>query len=65
MPDIKREGNQNSVHHVHTHNCPNCQRSYSCRCYAQPDKTSLVCVDCERGTYDPQIHGGKGQRSEA
>lgn len=65
MGDIKRGADTQSVHHVHLHHCPNCQRGYSCNCHAQPEKDSVVCRDCETGTYDPVIHGGKGQKSEA
>lgn len=65
MADIKRRPDQQSVHHVHTHNCPNCQRNYSCNCAAQPEKASLPCRDCETGTYDPVIHGGSGKKQEA
>lgn len=65
MADIKRGPNEHSVHHVHLHNCPNCKRDYSCNCAAQPEKASLVCRDCERGQYDPMIHGGKGEKQEA
>lgn len=65
MSDIKRQPDAQSVHHVHTHICDNCQRVYSCNCAAQPDKTHLVCRDCEMGTYDPVIHGGHGKKAEA
>jgi len=65
MADIKRSPNQQSIHHVHLHFCPNCQRNYSCNCAAQPDEAKLVCIDCERGNYDPAIHGGHGTKREA
>lgn len=65
MSDIKRGASESSVHHVHVHTCPSCHRNYTCNCAAQPDKTSLTCIDCERGTYNPMIHGGTGQKSEA
>lgn len=65
MADIKRRPSDASVHHVHLHTCPSCKRPYSCNCAAQPDRESLTCIDCERGTYDPQIHGGRGEKSEA
>lgn len=65
MGDIRRDPTANSVHHVHVHNCPNCKRNYSCNCAAQPDKTSLVCRDCETGTYNPLIHGGEGKKEQA
>lgn len=63
--DIKRRPSESSVHVVHSHTCPNCKRPYSCNCGAQPDRESLVCRDCETGTYDPAIHGGRGERSQA
>jgi len=65
MSTINRKPNESSVHHVHLHNCPNCHRDYSCNCHKQPDTVSMVCIDCEHGTYDPVIHGGKGRKSEA
>ena len=48
MDDIKRKPNAASFHNVHTHVCPECKRAYTCNCYLQPDKESLVCIDCER-----------------
>lgn len=65
MGDIKRSPNQASVHNVHGHVCPNCSRSYDCNCHTQPDKRQLVCTDCERARYNPRVHGGTGERSEA
>lgn len=65
MGDIKRRPDSQSVHHVHTHNCPNCKRDYSCNCAVQSEKTELVCRDCESGTYDPVIHGGQGEKRQA
>lgn len=49
MADINRRPTPASVHHVHTHNCPECGRPYSCNCAANSDKDKLVCLDCERG----------------
>jgi len=65
MPDVNRKPDPASVHHVHLHDCPNCKRQYSCNCSKQPDKSTLVCRDCERGEYDPMIHGGRGEKQEA
>lgn len=65
MGDIKRDKTPNKYVEVHTHYCPNCKRPFTCACEAQPDKQSLVCIDCEHGTYNPVIHGGFGERSEA
>lgn len=50
MPDIVRKHSDPqhpSFHHVHTHVCPNCKRSYSCNCEKQREQTTLVCRDCE------------------
>lgn len=65
MSDIRRSPDRASVHNVHTHNCPNCRRNYSCNCSLQPGERSLVCIDCEHGVYNPAIHGGSGQKEEA
>ena len=65
MSDINRKPDSQSVHHVHLHNCPNCRRNYSCNCAKQPEDFEVVCIDCEHGVYDPVIHGGRGQKSEA
>ena len=48
MGDVKRKPSEASVHNVHTHVCPKCNRPYSCNCAAQPDKESLICRDCEQ-----------------
>lgn len=65
MADINRRPDAESALNVHKHVCPNCQRPYDCNCHTQPDKKILVCTDCETGRYDPAIHGGQGQKSEA
>lgn len=65
MADINRKPHESTFHNVHLHNCPACKRDYSCNCHKQPDTRTLVCRDCETGTYDSVIHGGQGTRSEA
>lgn len=65
MPDIDRRPDSQSIHRVHLHNCPNCHRDWSCACAKQEDRNTLVCRDCEMGVYNPRIHGGTGDRSEA
>lgn len=65
MGDINRQGEGTSFHDVHEHTCPNCKRSYSCNCHKQNGKTVLVCRDCETATYNPLIHGGRGEKEEA
>lgn len=65
MGDINRKPTAQSVHHVHTHVCPSCARPYSCNCADHVEKVPLVCRDCEMGQYDPAIHGGHGEKSEA
>lgn len=65
MSDIKRKPSESSFHNVHMHTCPNCKRGYSCNCAAQPENKLLTCIDCEHGNYDPTVHGGQGERSEA
>lgn len=65
MGDINRKPSEAHFHRVHTHVCPACQRPYTCNCAAQYDKQGLVCRDCETGTYDPMIHGGRGEKREA
>ena len=65
MADIKRKPQESTLHNVHGHVCPNCQRNYTCNCHDNRDKEQLVCIDCEHGNYDPTIHGGRGERQEA
>ena len=66
MPDIDRRGAEGDrFHNVHQHTCPNCHRNYSCNCYKQDERQSLVCTDCEQARYNPVIHGGTGEREEA
>lgn len=65
MSDIKRKPDEASYHHVHQHVCPNCKRPYSCNCSRQPETSALTCIDCERGNYNPMVHGGQGTKSEA
>jgi hypothetical protein len=47
MPDVNRKPNEQSIHHVHTHVCPVCNRPYNCNCHAQPETEEVVCRDCE------------------
>jgi hypothetical protein len=63
--DINRDRDPNRYTEPHVHVCPNCDREHMCNCQAQPDKVSLVCRDCETATYDPTVHGGHGEKSEA
>lgn len=65
MPDIDRRPDPDKYTEAHMHTCPNCGRNFTCGCHAQPAKGELVCVDCERATYDPTVHGGTGEKNEA
>ena len=65
MSDIERSADPTKYVEPHLHNCPNCKRDYSCACVKQPDKHALVCRDCETATYEPAIHGGKGNKKQA
>jgi hypothetical protein len=65
VADINRRPSASSLHDLHLHNCPNCGRPYSCNCHANKPGSSMVCTDCEMARYDPMIHGGTGERSEA
>lgn len=65
MSDINRKPSESTYHNVHSHTCPNCKRGYSCNCHNNADKPSMVCIDCERGNYNPVIHGGQGTKAEA
>ena len=47
MSDINRKPSDLSIHRVHTHVCPECNRPYSCNCQANSEKEKLVCRDCE------------------
>lgn len=49
MSTINRKPSETTMHHVHTHVCPNCGRPYSCNCAAQLDTKDVVCIDCEAG----------------
>jgi hypothetical protein len=48
MSDVNRKPNELSIHNVHVHKCPECERNYSCNCAAQPTKEQLICRDCEQ-----------------
>lgn len=65
MPDIDRSHDPYHFHEMHIHFCENCKREWSCLCMKQPDKRNLVCRDCETATYDPALHGGRGEKREA
>ena len=65
MSDINRRPNASSEHALHGHVCPNCHRNYSCNCHSNKPGSGLVCTDCETGRYDPMVHGGTGEKSEA
>jgi hypothetical protein len=65
VPDINRAHDPKRFTEPHLHHCENCGREYTCACVVQPDQRELVCRDCETATYDPAVHGGTGEKSEA
>lgn len=62
MSDVNRKPTRSSVHQVHIHLCPECDRTYTCNCNRQLMKEKLICRDCETQIYNYVLHGGPHRR---